>query len=359
MVAIHVGLGQARQQDGPQRHAQQRGRELHQPVGIGQPRDAAVLQARGDIGIDHQADLRGRHGKHRRSHFLQYLLHAGVAQAGQRVARDAWQHADLHQGRNLDRDLQQAAGEYRDRHRVNRLRQVRRKEQHADDEGQVQQYRRHRRNPEFAPGVEDAAGQRHERHEADVWKHHACHHHRGVKGIRVVAEAGGDQVYHHWRGGDAKQGDDQHRPDHRGGHVVGQFLGGGAALPALVFSQDRHERLRKGAFGKQPAQQVGNAEGDVEGVGVGGSAEGPGKQDLADQTGDARQHRHAGDGCQGFMQVHGAALYPLRCGPKPPPACARPAWVVCRRNCDARRLFLKNWEYDQKHRYFRGICCGL
>ncbi len=69
--------------------------------------------------------------------------------------------------------------------------------------------------------------------------------------------------------------------------MVGQFLGGGFAFLVFVFGQDRHEGLGKRPFGKQPAQQVGNAERDVEGVGVGGSAKGPGKQDFANQAGDA------------------------------------------------------------------------
>ena len=35
----------------------------------------------------------------------------------------------------------------------------------------------------------------------------------------------------------------------------------------LVLAQNRHERLREGALGEQAAQQVGNLEGDEEGVG--------------------------------------------------------------------------------------------
>jgi hypothetical protein len=58
-----------------------------------------------------------------------------------------------------------------------------------------------------------------------------------------------------------------------GGDVVDQRPGGGLALLGLVFGQDRHEGLRKRAFAEQPAQQVGQAEGDVEGVGVGRGAE--------------------------------------------------------------------------------------
>jgi hypothetical protein len=51
--------------------------------------------------------------------------------------------------------------------------------------------------------------------------------------------------------------------------VVDQGLGGFLAVLGLVFGQDGHEGLRERALGEQPAQQVGQAEGDIEGVGVG------------------------------------------------------------------------------------------
>jgi hypothetical protein len=87
--------------------------------------------------------------------------------------------------------------------------------------------------------------------------------------------------------------------------MVDQLAGGGIALLGLVFGQDRHEGLRKRAFAEQAAQQVGQAEGDVEGVGIGGGAEGTGKQGVAQQAGDAGQHRHAGDGRQGLSRFIG------------------------------------------------------
>ena len=58
--------------------------------------------------------------------------------------------------------------------------------------------------------------------------------------------------------------------------------------------QDGHEGLRKGAFGEQPAQQVGNAERHVEGVCPGAGAEGTGHQ-LVAQMKDAA---HAAEGQQ-------------------------------------------------------------
>ena len=90
--------------------------------------------------------------------------------------------------------------------------------------------------------------------------------------------------------------------------MVDQALGGGVAMPGLVFGQDRHEGLREGALGKQAAQQVGDAKRDNEGVGVGRLPEGAREQALAQQSGNPGQHRHAGNCCEGSEQVHGARL---------------------------------------------------
>ena len=69
--------------------------------------------------------------------------------------------------------------------------------------------------------------------------------------------------------------------------MVGQNARRAIALLIFVLRKDRHEGLRERALGKQAAQQVGDAQGDEEGVGVDRRAEGPRDQKLADQTGDA------------------------------------------------------------------------
>jgi hypothetical protein len=63
--------------------------------------------------------------------------------------------------------------------------------------------------------------------------------------------------------------------------MVGQLLAGLLPVLVLVFGQDRHEGLRERAFGKQAAQQVGDAEGHDKGVGVGAGAKGAREQTLA------------------------------------------------------------------------------
>jgi hypothetical protein len=64
------------------------------------------------------------------------------------------------------------------------------------------------------------------------------------------------------------------------------------ALRLAARRQDRHEGLGERALSEKAAQQVRDAEGDVEGVGGGAGAEGGRDQLLADQAG------HPGGQCQ-------------------------------------------------------------
>ena len=63
--------------------------------------------------------------------------------------------------------------------------------------------------------------------------------------------------------------------------MVGQLLARFLAMLVLVFRQDRHEGLRERTLGKQAAQQVGDAEGNNEGVRVGAGAKGAREQAFA------------------------------------------------------------------------------
>jgi hypothetical protein len=104
-----MGLGQAGQQDGAQRRAEQAGGKFHQPVGIVEPGDAAGFEEGGEDGVDQQADLRHGNAQHGGRHQLEDALHALVAP--DRV--EARQHADPGQRGQLDRQLQHAAEDYR------------------------------------------------------------------------------------------------------------------------------------------------------------------------------------------------------------------------------------------------------
>ena len=74
---------------------------------------------------------------------------------------------------------------------------------------------------------------------------------------------------------------------------------------ARARASSRHEGLREGAFGEEPAQQVRDAERDVEGVERRAGAEQPTSTTSRDEPGDARGEREQGDGRRGAKQVHG------------------------------------------------------
>ena len=73
------------------------------------------------------------------------------------------------------------------------------------------------------------------------------------------------------------------------------------AATVLVFGEYRHESLGKRAFGKQPAQQVGDLESNEERVGREPRAERARHHRIADKTENARQQRHAAHRSERFQ----------------------------------------------------------
>jgi hypothetical protein len=98
---------------------------------------------------------------------------------------------------------------------------------------------------------------------------------------------------------DTDQDQEQHAGD-----AIDQGPGFGRAARLRYSAEDGHEGLRECALGKHAAQQVGQAEGDEEGVGHHAGAEGAGDDEVAHEAQDARQQGHAADGGQGAEQVH-------------------------------------------------------
>ena len=65
--------------------------------------------------------------------------------------------------------------------------------------------------------------------------------------------------------------------------------------------EHRYEGLLEGPFGEEPAQHVGEAESDVEGVGFRARAEIARDQHVADHPGDTGDEREAGYGGGGLQ----------------------------------------------------------
>ena len=123
-------------------------------------------------------------------------------------------------------------------------------------------------------------------------------------------EARCEQVDEPGRGENADDRDDQQcdgkqRPD--APHEVASRL---VATLALVFGEDRNERLRERAFGEHAAQDVRQPERGLERVHLHARAEQHGLQAFAHEPGDPRQQRHAADGRQRLQQVHETGRLP-------------------------------------------------
>ena len=123
--------------------------------------------------------------------------------------------------------------------------------------------------------------QRGQANEEEIRKHHTREQDGELHLSGVVGEAGRNHPQEPGRRGDPqdcghRQGQQRgrsHRPQHAdelvagpGGHVIGE---------------DGHQGCGQGAFGQQPAQHVGDAEGDEEGIGNGPGAEGQGHHHVA------------------------------------------------------------------------------
>ncbi|MNR11421.1 hypothetical protein D3C85_1277190 [compost metagenome] len=98
----------------------------------------------------------------------------------------------------------------------------------------------------------------------------------------------------------AQRGDDQQHQAQGAADVRQEAAGGVLALLFLVLRQHRHEGLREGALGKNATQQIGQLEGDKEGVGGHAGAENTRDDGIAHEAEHARNQGHAADFCQCF-----------------------------------------------------------
>jgi hypothetical protein len=115
-VVLHEGWQQHR----PQRHAQQRRRKFHQPVGVVEPRHRTVAEVGRDLRVDEERDLRHRYAQRRGRHEREDAPHAVVL----RIPERPRPHADALEERELECELQDAAHEHRPRERHHGLLEV-------------------------------------------------------------------------------------------------------------------------------------------------------------------------------------------------------------------------------------------
>ena len=294
-----------------QSHTQQGRGEFHQPIGIKQPGDAAGRQVRSNLRVDHQGHLRHPHaqqnGRHQRQHPAHARLSPGRAQ-GTPGHANAGHESHAKQHRDLNPQLQHAPQHHPTRHGVNGLDAARlqlgRPQPGRADHAEIEQHGRCRRHGKVLPGVENAGGQRHHGHEADVGKHPPRHQHGSVKSLGGLAHAAGQGPHQRWRPQHTQRASQQQRPGQGGGHRSDQPVRGLLAFFGFGGCQHGHKGLRKCTLGKQAAKQVGNAESDVEGVREGAGAKHGRHQKVAHQARHAGGQGQQGYGGGGFEQRH-------------------------------------------------------
>ena len=80
-----------------------------------------------------------------------------------------------------------------------------------------------------------------------------------------------------------------------------------------ALGKERDEGGIEGALGKQPAKQIGNAEGDEKGVGHGGGAEHGGDQNVADEAEHTASDGDGADGGEAADELHQAGCSACSC----------------------------------------------
>ncbi len=117
----------------------------------------------------------------------------------------------------------------------------------------------------------------------------------------------GRQQQHQPRHGDLGQHRDGDVQDHQAGQrLPGKYPRGVGTVAMQAFGEERDERRVERAFGKQPAEHVGNAERHKEGVGHERGAEHGGNQDVARETEHAAQDGHRADSGKPAIELHQA-----------------------------------------------------
>jgi len=108
----------------------------------------------------------------------------------------------------LKGELQRATDEHRPAQGDNGAVEPGRSEQGHGDEGDVEQHRGEGRHGKTVPGVENAAGQCHERHEQDVREGDASEFHSQGELVRLAGKPGRGDVYEEWCSRHAEQRDE-------------------------------------------------------------------------------------------------------------------------------------------------------
>ncbi|MNZ86901.1 hypothetical protein D3C78_1057440 [compost metagenome] len=299
-ILAGVSLGQSRQQNRPQRHAQHAGWQLHQTVGVVHPGHGTCDQERSENRIDDQRDLAHRYPENRRQHLLHHPPDAAVAQ----IQARQHQHADLFQVRQLVEQLRQPAHQNRPAERHYGRIEVRCQEQRKNNHADVEQRRHECRDRKTVPGVEDRTRQRRQGNQQYVRKGHPQQVGSELEFFRGIGETRRRHPDDPGCGQHAQHRDQRQHQRQQARDVGDKCAGRLFTLLAFVFGKNRHECLGKRPLGKDPPQQIGQFEGDKEGVGRHSRAKCARNEGVTNKPQNPGKHRDRADGGQRFEQIH-------------------------------------------------------
>ena len=300
--ASAVMLRERRQEHGAERDAEQRAGKLHQPVGIGDPRDRARRRASAASCVLMSAEIcaadtpitRGPHRAAARGARLRRASRSAAAPAcrSSRSGRICSASCATPPMNTPHASALIGGSQYGARNSAAPM--IETLSSTGVNGG----------NRELPVDVEHAARERHQRHEEEVRKHDADHL-RGQLDLARRARESRRRARRRATARPARRASvstQQHHGEQRADAADERARLVVAALPP-VFGEDRHEGLRERAFGEQPPQDVGQAERRLERVHLHPGAERRRLQAFADEPGDARQERHAADGGQRPQEV--------------------------------------------------------
>ena len=291
-LAVILGMQprQVRQQHRAKRDRDHPDRHLHQPVGVIQPGDAAGDEQRRENAADQPVDLVHRRREHGRTEQTADLAHARVAPVDPRRQ----QQFETTQRRKLEQQLGNAGDQHAPGESHRRFGKNRRRNERRADQRQVQQDGRERRHRIAVEAVQRGAGEGREGDEREVGERDAQHVRRQRQANVVADEAwreDNDQAESAEDARDRDDGQDEGEVARHRSHEVVQR----ATVTGAVLGENRHERLRKGAFGEQSPEKVRYPEGDEEGVRRARGTEKVGQDNVADESADAGKRRHGCD----------------------------------------------------------------
>ena len=137
------------------------------------------------------------------------------------------------------------------------------------------------REAEALLGIEHAHGDRRERHERQERHHHAGQEDGQLRLARHRGIAGREQGHERTREDHTQEHQDRHDDREEGEDPAGQSMRGLASAVVERLGVGRDEGRRERALGEEVPQEIGDAEGHVEGVGVEAGAQERREHDLS------------------------------------------------------------------------------